>query len=98
MPFAETWMGLETVIHSEMSQRNKHHILTHVESRKMVLMNLFAEQKQRHRCRECMQRHQGVTGGGIRWEAGTDRYTLPYIADNSRELTVQCRASLVAQS
>ena len=32
MPFAETWMDLETVIQSEVSQKekNKYHILTHI--------------------------------------------------------------------
>ena len=39
--YAETWMDLETVIQSEVSQKekNKYHILTHilyVKSRKMV--------------------------------------------------------------
>ena len=31
VPFAETWMDLETVIHSEVSQKekSKYHILTH---------------------------------------------------------------------
>ena len=30
--FAEMWMGLESVIHSEVSQKekNKHYILTHI--------------------------------------------------------------------
>ena len=47
--FVETWMDLETVILSEVSQKekNKYHILTHiyVGSRKMVQMNQFARQK-----------------------------------------------------
>ena len=32
MPFSETWMDLETVIHSEVSQKdkNKYHILMHI--------------------------------------------------------------------
>ena len=32
VPLAETWMGLETVIQSEVSQKekNKHSILTHI--------------------------------------------------------------------
>ena len=54
--FVETWMNLETVIQSEVSQKekNKYRILTHiyVEPRKMVQMNWFAGQKLRHRCRE----------------------------------------------
>ena len=52
--FVETWMGLETVIQSEVSQKekNKYCILTHicgiyVEPRKMVPMNRFAGQKLR---------------------------------------------------
>ena len=47
--FVETWMDLETVILSEVSQKekNKYHILTHiyVGSRKMVQMNQFTRQK-----------------------------------------------------
>ena len=46
VPFAETWMDLESVIHSEVSQKekNKYCVLTHIymESRKMVLMNLVS--------------------------------------------------------
>ena len=34
--FAETWMDLETVIWSEVNQKNRYCILTHLESRKMV--------------------------------------------------------------
>ena len=46
--FVETWMDLETVIQSEVSQKekNKYRILMlNVESRKMVEMNHFARQK-----------------------------------------------------
>ena len=51
--FVEMWMDLETVIQSEVSQKekNKYHVLTHI---KMVQMNWFARQKYRHRCREQM--------------------------------------------
>ena len=46
VPFAEMWMDLESVIHSEVSQKekNKYCVLTHIymESRKMVLMNLVS--------------------------------------------------------
>ena len=47
MPFAVTWMDLEIVIQSEVSQRKTNIIYYHlyVESRKMVQMNLFAKQK-----------------------------------------------------
>ena len=46
--FVETWMDLETVIQSEVSEKekNKYCVLTHnVEPRKMVQMNRFAGQK-----------------------------------------------------
>ena len=45
-PVPVRWMNLEPVIQSEVSQKekNKYHILTYMESRKMVLMNLFAVQ------------------------------------------------------
>ena len=29
-PFVETWVNLETVIQSEVSQKNKYHILMHI--------------------------------------------------------------------
>ena len=68
--FVETWMDLETVIQSEVSQKekNKYHILRmYVEPRKMVQMSQFAGQKLRHRHREQTYGHQGRkpgVGGG----------------------------------
>ena len=64
----ETWMDLETVILSEVSQKekNKYRILTlYVEPRKMVQMNWFAGQKLRHRCREQTYGHQGGKVAGV---------------------------------
>ena len=55
MPFAETWVDLETIIQSEASQRekNKYCLLMHICGiRIMVQINLFAKQKQRHKRRE----------------------------------------------
>ena len=50
------WMNLEPITQSEVSQKekDKYCILTHIymESRKMVLMNLFARQQCRNRYRE----------------------------------------------
>ena len=55
------WMTLEAVIQSKLSykEKNKYHISTHVESRKMVLMNLFARQEWR-----CSYRKQTVDTAG----------------------------------
>ena len=59
----EMWTDLESITQSEVSQeeKNKYHILTHMESRKkkMVLMNLFAGQ----RCREWTCGHMRGRGG-----------------------------------
>ena len=47
VPFAETWIDLETVIRNEISYIKINIICyqLNVESRKMVQMNLFAKQK-----------------------------------------------------
>ena len=48
------WMNLEPIIQSEVSQKEKekYRILTHTESRRMVLKNLFTGQQWRNRHRE----------------------------------------------
>ena len=51
------WMDLESVIHSEVSQKekNKYYMLTHIymeSKKKMVLMNLGTGREQIRRCRE----------------------------------------------
>ena len=72
-------MDLETVIQSEVSQKEKseHYILSHVCGiQKNGMMVLFAKQKQRHRHKEQMYRYQGEGQGGKNWETGLDIYTL----------------------
>ena len=66
MPFAETWMDLEIVILSEVSQteKDKYHMISLICG--MVQMNLFAAQKWSHR-REEQTCYQG------RGRVGTDR-------------------------
>ena len=51
MPFAATWMGLEIIILSEVSQRktNITRYSLFVESLKMMQMNLFTKRSHRHR-------------------------------------------------
>ena len=54
MPFTATWMDLETVILSEISQTRQIHNTAYMWNlkKKMVHMNLFTKQKQSHRCRK----------------------------------------------
>ena len=59
-------------------------------------MNLFIKQKQTHRHRKqthgYQRRRVGAGGGGINWEYGTDRCTLPYIKQiNDKHLLLSTR-------
>ena len=50
MPFAATWMDLESIILSEVSKRRRNIVWlpSYVESKKMIQTNLLIEQKQTH--------------------------------------------------
>ena len=66
MPFAATWMDLQIVILSEVSQTEKdkyHDYHLYVESKNMVQVNLFTKQKLSHRCRKQTYGYQGGRGG-----------------------------------
>ena len=59
------WMDLQSIIQSEVSQKEKINIVfqcIYTESRKMVLENLFTEQQWRNRHREQTHGH-GERGG-----------------------------------
>ena len=74
-------MKLEAVIRHEVSQKEKNKyciLMLHMESRKMVQMNVFAGQEERHRCREWMCGHMGEREGGMNWEFRTDIYIHIY--------------------
>ena len=52
MPLAATWVDLEIIILSEVSQRQISHDITYMQDLKMIQMNLYTKQKQSHQCRK----------------------------------------------
>ena len=78
MPIAATWMDLEIVILSEVSQTERRNIIWHplyVES-KMIQMNLLTKQKETHRLGEWTY---DCLGEEIVKDLGMDMYTLLYL-------------------
>ena len=72
-------MDLEFIILNEVRQRRTNiWYFLYVECKKKEQMNLFAKQKQTHRCRK---QTYGYQGGKLRGETdtGIDIYTLLYI-------------------
>ena len=71
------------LIHSEIGQKvkNKYCILTHIylKSRKIVLMNLFAEKEWRHRHREQTCGHSRGTEDRKNWESIIDTYIVSWV-------------------
>ena len=62
------WVKLEPIIHSEVSQKEKHQysILMHyMEFRKMVTTSLYVRQQKRHRC---IEQSFGLCGRGRGWD------------------------------
>ena len=83
--FVETWMDLETVIQSEVSQKekNKYRVLTHIcgiwknGTDELVCRAEIETQMQRTNVWTPMGEGGGVAGGGgMNWEIGTDIYML----------------------
>ena len=64
MSFSATWMDLEIIILSEVSQRQISYDITYMWNlKKMIQMNLFTKQKQTHRHRKQTYGYQRGKGG-----------------------------------
>ena len=83
MPFAATWMDLETVIMSEVGQTEKdeyHYDITYMWNLKKCYKRTCLQSRNRVTVVEnnaLVTRGEG--GGRINWEIGIDIYTLLYI-------------------
>ena len=71
MPFVATWIDLEIIILSEVSQTGRQisYDITYMWNLKKIPMNLFTKQKQTHRHRKqtCQQREKGENKLGV-WD------------------------------
>ena len=90
------WMNLEPIIQSEVSQKekDKYCILTHIymESRKMVLKNLFTGEKWRNRHREETYGHGERGGEGEMYgESNMETYVTTCTIESQREFAVWLR-------
>ena len=100
MPFVATWMNLEIVILSEVSQTQKdkyHMILIYVESKKKDINKLIYKTK----VESCMQKTNIVIRGweaGINWEVGTDIYTPVYIKQTTNKNMLYSRGNSIQYS
>ena len=46
------WMKLETIIQSEVSQKERHQYSILMEFRQIITMTLYARQQKKHRCKQ----------------------------------------------
>ena len=78
----ETWMDLESVIQSEVNQKekNKYHILTHICGIKKNGTDepICSAGIETHVENRCVNMGKGKEGG-MNWEIGIDIYTLPCV-------------------
>ena len=75
--FVETWRDIESIIQSEVNQKNKYLLLMHIYGiRNMAKMSLSAGQEQRYRGREWTCAQEAGRWGQGNWNTGVDIYTL----------------------
>ena len=86
MAVAATWMDLEIITLSEVSQIDKYQVVSvKCGVQKMIQMSLFTKQKQTHRHRKQTYGYQKGKGG-INQELEINRYTLLYIKQTNNKV------------
>ena len=93
MPLTATWMDLEIIIVSEVSQteKEKYHMTSLICElwKETIQMNLFTKQKQTPRLRDWISGYQGgKLGRRVVREFGIDMYTSIFKMDNQQSPTI----------
>ena len=88
MPFAATWLELETLILSEVSQKEKHkyHMISHI-CHLIYSTNKPFHKKETHRLGEgTCGSQEGGGESGMDWEFGVNRYKLLHLEWISKDI------------
>ena len=87
VPFIEMWMDLQTVIQSEVRQKEKNHrisLICGIQKNGTGEFICKAENRDTGVEKKCMD-SKGREGGGTNWEIGTDTYRLLCIKQITNE-------------
>ena len=76
MPFSETWMDLEIIILSEVSQRKTNIIWYHLYAESKIKWYIWNYLPNRNRLTHLENKLGGRVGGGVDWEFRVDMYKL----------------------
>jgi len=73
MPFAATWMELETLILSEVSQKEKYHMISHIWNLIYATNEHFHRKENHGHGEQTCDCQRGGGGSGMDWESEVNR-------------------------
>ena len=81
VPFAATWMDIQIIILSEVSQKekDKYHISLTCRIYNMTQVNSSVKQEQTHRHRTDLWEVEGLQDRGVDWKFGISKCKLLYV-------------------